>query len=123
MRATHRFLSLEHFEEMAGQMRQSYQTPARLVVALCENMIVGFIEVAGNRIEALFVDPIAFHQGIGRHLVKQVCLNRDALEVDVYEQNSTGRAFFSHLGFEAAERFERDARGRPYPLLRFRKRR
>jgi putative acetyltransferase len=56
--------------------------------------------------------------GIGRRLVDHVAR---PTTVDVNEQNQAGVAFYRRLGFEVTGRSERDAEGRPYPLLHLRR--
>ena len=121
MKATHRFLSLEHFEELSDQMRQLCGNPNRYVLAICENIILGFMGLDRNTITALYIDPLVFRQGIGRRLVQWAGQEHDGLDITIYEQNLVGRSFCARLGFENIERIGHDADGRPYTVLHLRK--
>ena len=121
MKATHRFLSLEHFEELSRQTRQLCGSTDRYLLAICQNITLGFMGLDGHTVTALYVDPIVFRQGIGRTLLERALQERSRLEANVYERNVVGRSFCARLGFEEIERFSHDADGRPYTVLRLRK--
>ena len=64
-----------------------------------DGRVVGFIAMLGNEIGGLFVDPEHQGRGIGRALVDHVRASRDRLEVEVFEDNRIGRAFYAAYGF------------------------
>lgn len=78
--------------------------------------ILGFMGIAGNKLEMLFVSPAAFRKGIGSQLL-QHALALGVTEVDVNEQNPDATAFYLKHGFEMISRSETDAEGNPYPIL------
>jgi len=62
--------------------------------------VVGFISLLGNEVGAIFVDPEFHRSGIGRVLMEKARALRGDLEVEVFERNLLGRAFYAKLGFE-----------------------
>jgi len=81
--------------------------------------IVGFVGVADEKIEALFVHPARRRSGVGRRLANYA-VSRGATAVDVDEQNEAAVRFFSGLGFEIAARSAVDAMGKAFPVLHMR---
>ena len=53
-----------------------------------------------NEVGGLFVAPGAQRRGIGRALMDHVRASRDNLELEVFEANEIGRAFYDAYGFE-----------------------
>jgi GNAT superfamily N-acetyltransferase len=86
------------------------------------NRPIGFLGLAGDAIEALFLEPAHRRQGGGRRLVAHAqALRGGALTVDVNEQNIAARSFYEALGFEVVGRSSLDPTGRPHPLLHMRR--
>jgi putative acetyltransferase len=81
--------------------------------------IVGFVGVADEKIEALFVHPAQRRSGVGRRLANYA-VSRGATSVDVDEQNEAAVRFFRVLGFEIAARSDVDAMGKAFPVLHMR---
>lgn len=122
--ATHHFLSPEQFQEISNLVEKSYLPSADLVVAVdSDDTPHGFIGVAANHIDALFVHAESRRQGIGRLLLQAFLLDLGEATVDVNEQNISGRRFYESMGFVLEGRSDVDADGRPYPLLHMRWRR
>ena len=83
---------------------------------------IGFMGLAGDAIEALFLDPAYHGRGGGRALVAHAQQRRGGdLTVDVNEQNHSARRFYEGLGFVVVGRSPVDGGGRPYPLLHLRR--
>lgn len=78
---------------------------------------LGFIGLAGNKAESLFIDPDHHRRGVGRGLVAHAFRLRGPLRIDVNEQNAPARAFYARLGFEEVGRSALDDLGRPFPLI------
>lgn len=69
--------------------------------------VVGFISLLGTEIGGLFVTPRCHREGIGRALMDEARASRDHLELDVFEANEIGRAFYQRYGFRVVgERLE-----------------
>ncbi len=79
---------------------------------------MGFIGVADNKIEMLFLDPKCFGQGYGLKLLNFAVEELNADKLDVNEQNTKALRFYQKFGFEIFERTDKDDQGRNYPLLR-----
>ncbi|MCS6624991.1 GNAT family N-acetyltransferase [Roseibacterium beibuensis] len=70
-------------------------------VALWDGRIVGFVDLVGNHIANLFVDPSAQGRGVGTMLITLV--ERETigdLTLSVFTANRRARALYQRLGFE-----------------------
>jgi putative acetyltransferase len=123
VRATHHFLKPEDIaalgplvaEELAGDTVDWW-------VLEESGMLIGFLGVAEDRLEALFVDPARQRRGNGSLLVahaQHLCAG--TLMVDVNEQNEEAIRFYEALGFSTVGRSPTDAGGRPFPILHMRR--
>ncbi|WP_366894965.1 GNAT family N-acetyltransferase [uncultured Enterococcus sp.] len=79
--------------------------------------LLGFIGVADQRLEMLFIQVNARGQGIGKQLLRYAIKNFDVNELTVNEQNPQAIGFYEHLGFVTYKRTDLDEEGQPYPLL------
>lgn len=61
--------------------------------------VVGFISLLGNEVGGIFLAPQHQGQGIGRALMDVARDSRGHLELDVFETNQIGRAFYAAYGF------------------------
>jgi putative acetyltransferase len=124
VRATHTFLTEADIafyrpltaEILAGDALDFW------VLADESNQPIAFMGLAGNAIEALFVEPAHRGRGCGRRLVRhaeELCTG--ALTVDVNEENVAARGFYEALGFNVVDRSPVDGLGRPHPLLHMRR--
>ncbi|AKJ42042.1 acetyltransferase [Pragia fontium] len=82
-----------------------------------QGAISGFIGVADNKVEMLFIDPAYRGQGLGKALLNYGIEQLAITEVDVNEQNPQALNFYLKCGFNIAGRSEVDGMGKPYPLL------
>lgn len=118
VRATHQFLTDEHILSLKPLILAHYFDAVDLRVAKCDSdNIIGFIGVAEENIEMLFVAPEFFNQGVGSHLLQYAIENQQAKKVDVNEQNPAAVGFYQHLGFRIVARSPLDGQGQPFPLL------
>lgn len=115
--ATHQFLSAEDRvaigEEVFGFLPQA---PLMLAVDP-KDRALGFILIDQGHMEALFVDPAVFGQGIGAALVRHGLALHPGMTTDVNEQNEQAVGFYERMGFVRTGRSPRDGQGRPYPLI------
>ena len=101
----HPFLKLEFVEKVKSDMRNIYIPDSDTWVYEKDLEIVGFISMIGNEIGGLFVMPSILGKGIGTQLVNFVSENHKNLEVEVFEKNKIGRAFYDKHGFQLVKEF------------------
>lgn len=95
----HPFLDKNFVEKVRTDMRALYLPNSQTWVYEDKNSVVGFIAMINNEIGGLFVLPEYQFKGIGTKLVDFVLQDNDELEVEVFERNFIGRAFYDKYGF------------------------
>lgn len=115
--ATHGFLSPSEIQDYKLLIYDYYFDAQNLYYIRDEYQIHGFIGLNGNFIQMLFIRPMFIGQGIGKALIHFAIDKHGANNVDVNEQNIPAVNFYQHLGFEVTERFDKDAAGKPHPIL------
>ncbi len=118
VRATHHFLTPSDFTEIKDLVQTIDFKALKLYCLIEDEKVLGFIGVAEDKIEMLFLDPKVFGQGLGKMLLNFAIIELAADKLDVNEQNLKAVKFYQKLGFEVFERTEKDDQGRNYPLLR-----
>lgn len=116
VKATHSFLSQKDFDDIGSKLSSDYFPNVELFALIDNNIIAGFIGLAQNKIEMLFIDADKQHQGHGSTLL-DFAINAEATLVDVNEQNSDALKFYLSKGFNIISRDQTDDAGRPYPIL------
>lgn len=116
--ATHDFLTSTDFEEIKEFASNMNFNDLQFFCLTNKNVILGFIGVADKKVEALFLDPEYFGQGLGRKLLNFAVKDLNADRLDINEQNEKALKFYQKFGFEIFERTDKDDQGRNYPLLR-----
>jgi putative acetyltransferase len=118
VRATHHFLGERDLELIVPLARAEL---ARIAPIQClrdaDGVVYAFMSVAGDALEALFVDPPHRGSGAGRRLVEYAIDKLGAKKVDVNEQNALARGFYERLGFRTFDRSASDGQGLPFPIL------
>ena len=118
VKVTHTFLMKEAIQNIKQYVPQAVAHVPHLCIALSEKgEILGFIGVADQRLEMLFIQVNARGQGIGKQLLRYAIKNFDVKELTVNEQNLQAIGFYEHLGFVTYKRTDLDEEGQPYPLL------
>lgn len=121
VRATHHFLQDADIRTLRPLVREQYLPMVELRVYRDDQYaIVGFLGVAENRLEMLFVAPEVVGQGIGKQLLHYAIEQLGVTEVDVNEQNPQALGFYQHQGFIVTGRSPLDGQGKPFPLLHLR---
>ena len=118
VRATHLFLSENEINNIKQYVPQALKNVPILVVAENEDgMPVGFMGIAKQMLEMLFVLDDYRGQGIGKLLLQYGIENYLVNQLAVNEQNPLAKGFYEHMGFTVYKRTELDEQGNPYPLL------
>lgn len=116
VRPSHLFLSENDIEEIKCALVPEYFPAVELYAFVHNGVAVGFIGLAGAKIEMLIVDCSAQGRGIGTALIN-FAIGRGAAEVDVNEQNPLALKFYLARGFGVVGRDVSDDAGRPFPIL------
>lgn len=118
VRATHLFLSEEERNKIKQYVPQALTGVPVLVVAEKEDETpAGFMGIAEQMLEMLFISNESRGNGIGKLLLQYGIDNYSVNELAVNEQNPLAKGFYEHMGFEVYKRTELDEQGNPYPLL------
>lgn len=118
VRATHDFLKEEDIEYFRPLILNQYLGAVELsCIRDQENKILGFMGVAGEGLEMLFIHPKARGMGIGKSLLEYAINDLKIWKVDVNEDNQQAVGFYKHFGFKIVKRSPLDDLGKPYPIL------
>lgn len=118
VKATHLFLSHDEINAIKQYVPQALKEIPTLVIAENEaGKPVGFMGIANQMLEMLFVSNESRGQGIGKQLLQYGIEKYSIIELAVNEQNTLAKGFYEHMGFEVYKRTELDEQGNPYPLL------
>ncbi len=121
VRATHTFLTEEDIQSLLPVVRDIALVQLELWVVFSDAGVpLGFVGLAGAKVEALFLAPEYHRRGGGRMLLDHARRLKGPLTVDVNEQNPDAVRFYEACGFEVVGRSELDSEGRPFPLLHLR---
>ena len=96
----HPFLTEEFMDKERYNIPNIYLPNADTWLVDIKGVVVGFIALIGNEGGAIFVEPGFQGTGVGKSLMNKARELHGNLEVDVFEANSIGRAFYSSYGFE-----------------------
>lgn len=107
----HSFLSEDFFARERSQVADVWLPMADTTVYESDGRVVGFVALVGNEVGAIFVHPNEHGRGIGRALMDRARSMRPYLELDVFEDNAIGRAFYDAFGFTEIARHAHDATG------------
>lgn len=119
VRATHDFLDAEDilfFKELI-QQHNAFSMVDITCITDGANRILGFMGIAADKLEMLFLDPEERGKGLGKQLMAHGFKVFNIRKVDVNEQNEAARKFYEHLGFSVRSRSPLDGTGKPYPIL------
>lgn len=118
VKATHLFLSHDEINAIKQYVPQALKEIPTLVIAENEaGKPVGFMGIANQMLEMLFVSNESRGQGIGKQLLQYGIEKCSIAELAVNEQNPLAKGFYEYMGFEVYKRTELDEQGNPYPLL------
>ncbi|MDM1044638.1 GNAT family N-acetyltransferase [Myroides sp. 1354] len=114
--ATHNFLKEEDFTYYKENL-PNYFSFVSLWGYEKEGRLVGFIGLAENSLEMLFIDATIRGKGIGKKLTEFAIQEQGVTQVEVNEQNDQAVGFYQHIGFKIVNRNELDSQGKSYPIL------
>lgn len=118
VKATHLFLSEDEIENIKKYVPQALKEVPDLIIIENENQIpVGFMGIAEQHLEMLFISNEERGKGLGKQLLQYGIENHSVNDLAVNEQNPLAKGFYEHMGFEVYKRTEHDEQGNPYPLL------
>lgn len=118
VKATHHFLPTDFTAQWRNQVETVFLSVVELYCAKNkEGKIIGFVGVAEQKIEMLFLDPDVRGKGVGKQLTEFAIKTLKADKVDVNEQNEQAVGFYLKMGFKQVGRSEKDAQGNDYPIL------
>ncbi len=118
VKATHLFLSEEEINKIKQYVPQALNGVPVLVVAENENgEPAGFMGIAEQMLEMLFISNENRKKGIGKQLLQYGIKKYSVNKLAVNEQNPLAKGFYEHMGFNVYKRTELDEQGNPYPLL------
>ncbi len=112
----HPFLTEAFFEKEKKNIREIYIPNTITWVYEFEEKVIGFIAMIGNEVGAIFLKPKFHGLGIGAKLMNHVTQFHDELEVEVFEKNAVGRAFYDKYGFKFMKKHRHQETG--FELLR-----
>jgi len=118
----HPFLSADFAEKAKKDLRDVYIPNSETWVYEDNNAVIGFISMLGNEIGGLFVLPNNHLKGIGTQLVNFVNELHGELEVEVFEKNAIGRAFYKKYGFVQIKRYHHNESNNNVLRLRYKSR-
>lgn len=118
VKATHLFLSENEIESIKRYVPQALKEIPHLIVAENENQVpVGFMGIAEQHLEMLFIAHGERGKGLGKALLRYGMEKYSVNDLAVNEQNPLAKGFYEHMGFKVYKRTENDEQGNPYPLL------
>lgn len=113
---THDFLKMEDFL-FYKKMLPTYFPYVNLFGYERNGVLIGFMGVAEDNLEMLFIENQHRSTGVGKELVSYAIENFHIGKVDVNEQNSQAIGFYKRLGFKVYGKSKLDAEGKEYPIL------
>lgn len=118
-RATHHFLREEDIQLCKSLIieKELFKHCPLTCAYMPDNSIAGFVGVAENAVDMLFLDPAYINKGIGGLLLRHA-IELGARKVDVNEENIQAVGFYERYGFVIVSRSDLDDFGNPFPIVR-----
>ena len=115
----HSFLTDAFLAEERVKMREVFLPNSTTWVYEDDGQVVGFLSMVGNEVGGLFVHPAKHRHGVGRALMDKAFSLCDFLELDVFEKNNVGRAFYAKYGFVPIDQYREEQTGEMTIRLRY----
>ena len=116
--ATHHFLKPADFQAIKEIVKSIDFNAFEVYCLVLNTEVVGFLGVAEQKVEMLYLSPSSFGEGLGTRLMNFALQELGVNKVDVNEQNPKAVAFYQKFGFKTYERTEKDDQGNNFPILR-----
>ncbi len=94
----HKFILKEYWEGNYNFVKETLPN-TEIYVYIIKEKIVGFVGLANNYIEGIFVDTNNQCNGIGTSLLNKVKESRNNLTLNVYKKNINAISFYKKNGF------------------------
>lgn len=121
VRATHHFLDPDDIDFYKSLVSNIDFDQFTVYLSLTDkDEVLGFLGVAGKKLEMVFLKPECIGKGIGRALTTLAIEDLGVTEVDVNEGNVNAVIFYESFGFKVYDRTPIDDAGKPYPILKMR---
>lgn len=117
--ATHGFLLPDDRMNIDAAL-VGYLPHAPLLMVERDGRAFGFMVMIGDKIEALFIDPVVHGMGAGSALIAHALASGRAVLVDANVDADNALPFYRAKGFVEIGRSPLDGDGRPYPIVHLR---
>lgn len=95
----HDFVAADFWRTKYDDMLATYLPSASIHLACDGGTAVGFSATSGDSLEALFVRPDMWGQGVGKALLAFLLSRHDRLRLAVYAKNERAVTFYKRSGF------------------------
>lgn len=107
----HPFLSEDFIAGERVAIREQYLPNTTTQVAEENGTVIGFASMMGSELGAIFLDPAYHGKGVGRALMDHAARGHAVVDVEVFEENPIGRAFYQRYGFREVSKSTHEATG------------
>lgn len=98
-RIAHPFLTDDFIAGERIAIREMYLPNTITHVAEENGAVIGFASMMGDELGAIFLIPDFHGKGVGRALMDTAARGHEFVDVEVFERNPIGRAFYERYGF------------------------
>ena len=117
----HPFLSEAFLTKEKNNLRYIFIPRSQTWVYEEGDKVIGFMALQGNEVGGLFVHPTKQRRGIGHALMDKARSLHDSLELEVFEKNHQGRAFYAKYGFLPISQYKETTTNETMLRLRYKK--
>jgi putative acetyltransferase len=118
-RLAHPFMTNDFIVQERINVAEIYLPNTDTWVVEIGNNVEGFIALMGNEVGAIFLQPSFHGKGAGKALMDKAQELHGDLEVEVFQENTIGRKFYSQYGFEQLEEKIHEPTGQQVLRLKF----
>jgi putative acetyltransferase len=118
-RLAHPFMTDEFIAQERKNVADLYLPNTDTWVVDINDKLEGFIALMGNEVGAIFVQPEHHGKGAGLILMNKAQALHGDLEVEVFNENSIGREFYSKYGFKLIKEKVHEPTGQLVLRLKF----